>query len=207
MENSNQEILETLRMAAIDRQWNTSQDATARLLGELNLFQALEIVIEQLNRHLPTFQRYHPDDANPSGKFVRELMISVVAFGFAPDKLPDYLPTDYPTPGSGQFVNAVLEMCRGMQKDRTPLERSELLASAIANAILARLTESWYGNHPDEYQRVRNNQIDPATGLYTDEDAAKIPLMLWADEGVARRDTALWLQVANALERRLPQSE
>jgi hypothetical protein len=164
---------------------------------------ALELVIDRLNRHLPTFQRYHPDDADPSGKIIRELIISLISFGFAPDNLPDFLTGDYPTPGSGQFVHAVMELCRSMQKDRTPAERVTLMASAIANGILAELSEFWYSHHLEEFVRVLENDLDPATGNYTDPTAAQIPLLFWSDEQVAARDTGAWLQVAYKLEKRI----
>ncbi|MBC8099319.1 MAG: hypothetical protein H7Y11_07735 [Armatimonadetes bacterium] len=195
--------LDTLKRAARDREWNTLQPTLATLLAEIGTFPALEVIILQLNRHLPIFQRYHPDDATPSGRVVRELMISVVAYGFAPNTLPEFLTTEYPTPGSGQFVYAVLELCRAMQPDGDPAERFTLLASAVANAILAELTHYWYSQYPEEFERVMANHIDPAIGAYTDPDAARIPLLLWSDAGVAQRDTGAWLKVAYAIEKRL----
>lgn len=195
--------LNVIRTAARSREWNLLQPALASLLGELDKFTAVDFVIERLNRHLPTFQAYHPDDANPSGKMIRELMITVVSFGFAPENLPDFLVGDYPTPGSGQFVHAVMELCRAMQKDRTPDEVRDLLASAIANSLLAELSEFWYSRNPEAYARVRANQTDPVTGEYSDPEAARIPLIFWLDDQVAARDTGAWLNIAYKLEKRL----
>jgi hypothetical protein len=195
--------LTVIRTAARSREWNLLQPALAALLGELDKFTAVDFVIERLNRHLPTFQEYHPDDANPPGKMVRELMITVVSFGFAPENLPDFLVGDYPTPGSGQYVHAVLELCRAMQKDRTPDEVRELLASAVANSLLAELSEFWYSRNPEAYARVRANEADPRTGEYSDPEAARIPLLFWLDDQVAARDTGAWLNIAYKLEKRL----
>jgi hypothetical protein len=197
------ENLAILKEAARSREWTLLQNALTALLSELGTYPALELTLERLRKHLPTFERYHPDDAQPSGKVIRDLMVSVMSFGFAPENLPEYLVGEYPTPGSGQFVNAVLEMCRAMQKDREPDDRFGLLASAIANSLLAELSEFWYSRHPEEYQRVRANRIDPDTGEYTDPDAAKIPLLFWIDPQVAARDTGGWLRIAYLIEKKL----
>lgn len=198
-----QENLALMRRAAREREWNVLQPALIELMKELGFFPSLEILIRRLQRHLPVFTAYHPDNAEPSGKVVRDLMVAVVAYGFAPDRLPDSLPTEYTTPGSGQFAFAVLEMCRGMQPSRPAEERYELLGSAMANGVLAELTAYWYDLHPEAHQRVLSNTIDPETSEYTDPDAARIPLQFWLDGGVANRDIGAWLQIAYWIEKRL----
>jgi hypothetical protein len=90
-----------------------------------------------------------------------------------------------------------------MQRDRDPAERPGLFTSALANAILAELSELYYRRHPDDYARVRANVLDPQTGGYTDPEAAQIPIALWLDPEVAARDVTLWLRVADALEAKL----
>jgi hypothetical protein len=198
-----QDNLAKMRSAARDREWNVLMPALTALLQELGFFGALEIVIQRLQRHLPTFTEFYPDDAEPSGKLVRDLMVSVVAYGFAPEQLPETIPSQYTAPGSGQFVFAVLEMCRGMQPKRPAEERFTLLSSAIANGILAELTAYWYSLHPDAHERVLNNTVDPVTNEYTDPEAARIPLQFWIDDGVAQRDIGAWLQTAYWIEKRL----
>jgi hypothetical protein len=200
-----QDNLATLRSAAREREWNVLMPALTSLVQELGFFGALEIVIQRLQRHLPTFSQFHPNDEEPSGKLVRDLMVSIVAYGFAPERLPEDLPSQYTTPGSGQFVFAVLEMSRGMQPSRPAEERFSLLSSAIANGILAELTAYWYNLNPDAHQRVLSNVIDPTTNEYTDPDAARIPLQFWIDDGVAQRDIGAWLQTAYWIEKRLKQ--
>lgn len=195
--------LEILREAARNREWSTLQPTLTHLFGELGVFPALDVTIQRLQVHLPTFERYHGGDGE-KGQILRGLMVSVMSFGFAPDNLPDFIVGEYDTPGSGQFAQAVLEMCRAMQKPRQPEERISLLTSAVANTILAELSEYWYGQHPDLYARVRANRTDPATGEYTDPDAVRvIPLQFWIDPQVAARDTQAWLEVADAIEQRL----
>ena len=189
----------TLRAAAQERTWNILQPTLTSLLGAMGVFPALEIAVNTVNSYLPTFERYHPADSE-KGRILRELVVSVVSFGYAPDRLPEHLTGDYDTPGSGQFANAVLELCRAMQGQREPAEKFDLLASAIANTILAELAELWYSQNPEAYQRVRANHVDPETGEYSDPEAARIPLAFWIDPEVAARDTAAWLRVADAIE-------
>ncbi|MCU0499327.1 MAG: hypothetical protein MUF87_18410 [Anaerolineae bacterium] len=200
---STQNELQTLREAAHAREWTTLQNSLTRLLTVLGVFESLEVLVSWFQRHLPTFQHYHPDEAEPSGKVVRDLLLMIVSFGYAPDKLPDFLTNDYPTPGSGQFVHAILEACRAVQKDRQASERYGYLVSAFANAILAELTATWYSQHLDDFERVRNNHVDPLTGEYTDPDAARIPLKFWIDPEIATRDTAAWLALADQLEQQI----
>jgi hypothetical protein len=194
--------LRTFRKAAYAREWGTLQDSLAALISEMELFQALEIVVNRLQDYLPTFETYHPFES-VKGRSLIGMIVQVTAFGFAPDMLPDEMPNNFDTPGSGQFALAVLEMNRAMQRDRAPAERPGLFTSAIANAILAELSELYYRRHPDDYARVRSNVLDPDTGAYTDPDAAQIPLALWRDPEVAARDVTLWLRVVDAVEAKL----
>lgn len=195
--------LAILREAAHAREWSTLQLTLTRLFTALGVFPALDVTLQRLQVHLPTFERYHGADGE-KGQVLRGLMVAAMSFGFTPDTLPEFLVTEYDTPGSGQFAQAVLEMCRAMQKSRAADERPALLASAVANTILAELAEYWYSQRPELYARVRANRIDPNTGDYTDPDAVRIiPLHFWIDAEVAARDTAAWLAVADAVETRL----
>lgn len=194
--------LRVFRKAAYGREWGTLQETLSALLTELELFQALEIVVNRLQDYLPTFETYHPFES-VKGRSLIGMIVQVTAFGFAPDMLPDEMPNNFDTPGSGQFALAVLEMNRAMQRDRDPAERPGLFTSALANAILAELSELYYRRHPDDYARVRANVLDPQTGAYTDPEAAQIPIALWLDPEVAARDVTLWLRVADALEAKL----
>lgn len=189
--------LNQLRAAAAAREWNTILPVTAQLFTEMGTFPSLEIVVNQLQAHLPIVEAAHGEQS----RILRELLVAVVAYGFAPDNLPEYIVSDYDTAGSGQYAQAVLEMCRAMQKERPVEERYTLLASAVGNAILAELAAYWYGLHPDLYARVRANRIDPETGAYSDPDAVRvIPLQFWIDEEVAARDAAAWGRIADAIE-------
>jgi hypothetical protein len=190
--------LETLRDAAKNREWTTLQSNLSELFGVLGVYPSLEIVVTHLHDYLPTFQRYHPDD-----NILKELLVGVVAFGFAPDQLPEYIIENYDTPGSGQFAHAVFELCRAMQKDRPLDDRLGLMTSAVANGILAELAQYWYSRHLEEYARVRANRVDPETGEYTDPDAARIPVLFWMNPVIGAKDTKAWLKIADAVEKKL----
>lgn len=188
-----------LRAAAKDREWNSLQATLTRIFADMSTTAALEIVINQLRAYLPTFEGYHAD-----APVVRGLLVTVMSYGFAPERLPEHLTTEFDTPGSGQFAQAVLEMCRAMQQDRDPSERPQLLTSAVANVFLAELSELWYRHRPDAYARVRDNHIDPDTGEYSDPEAVNvIPMQFWIDDEVAKRDQTLWLKLAYAIERKV----
>ncbi len=189
---------ETLRAAAHAREWTALQATLVDVLKLLGTYPALEVVVNRLYEYLPTFQRHHPDDT-----VLKQLLVAVVSFGFAPDQLPDHIVASYSTPGNGQYANAILEMCRAMQRERDPQERFVLLTSAVANSIIAEMAEYWYTRNPEAYARVRANRFDPATGEFTDPEAARIPLLMWMDEGVAALDTGAWSAIADAVEKKL----
>lgn len=203
MTNNSMSILKTLRKAAYNREWTTLQSATQEAFSQLETFMILEIIIKYVQAYLPTFEKYHPPEDDESARVLRELAVTVVSFGFAPERLPDFLTTEFDSPGSGQFANATLEMCRAMQKERTGEERLQYFTSAIANVFLAELSEIYYSRYPEDFKRVRENTLDPDTGEYTDPEAAQIPIKFWMHPLVEARDTTLWLRLADDLEEKL----
>lgn len=192
--------LAALRAAAAAREWSAAQMSLARLIQGLPFFAALAVIVEGFTAFLPTFQRDYPP-SDPLSGLPNQILLGVMNYGFAPDRLPDEAMAEYTAPGASQFILAVLELARAAQKEREPLERIELLVSAAANQIVAALSESYYRRFPDDHARVRANQYDPETGDYSDPDAARIPILLWLDPAVAELDTRLWSALADRLER------
>lgn len=189
-----------LRTAAAEREWAVLQAELGGLLTSLPLFAAISAVIDGLTALLPVVEAREEYDMQLRG-LPRQLLAGVMSYGFAPDQLPDQIIADYHTPGAAQFMHAVLELCRAAQRERDDGERPALLVSAAGNAIIAAMGESFYSRNPDLFARVRDNRLDPATGDYTDPDAAKIPILLWMDAEVAALDTAQWLALAHRVER------
>jgi len=192
--------LAALRAAAAAREWSAAQMSLARLIQGLPFFAALAAIVEGFTAFLPTFQQDYPP-SDPLSGLPNQILLGVMNYGFAPDRLPDDAVSDYDAPGAAQFILAILELARAAQKEREPLERIELLVSAAANQIVAVLSESYYRRYPDDHARVRANQFDPETGDYSDPDAARIPILLWLDPAVAALDSQLWNALAARLER------
>jgi hypothetical protein len=192
--------LAALRAAAAAREWSAAQMSLARLIQGLPFFAALAAIVEGFTAFLPTFQQDYPP-SDPLSGLPNQILLGVMNYGFAPERLPDEAMAEYDAPGAAQFILAVLELARAAQKEREPLERIELLVSAAANQIVATLSESYYRRFPEDHARVRANQYDPETGDYSDPDAARIPILLWLDPTVSELDTHLWSALADRLER------
>lgn len=200
LDSDAQADLAALRAAAAAREWSAAQVSLARLVQGLPFFAALAAVVEGFTAFLPNFQQYYPS-SNPLSGLPSQILLGVMNYGFAPDRLPDDAVGEYDAPGAAQFIHAVLELARAAQKEREPVERVELLVSAAANQIIAALSESYYRRFPEDHARVRANHYDPDTGDYSDPDAARIPMLLWLDPVVADLDRQLWLALADRLER------
>lgn len=186
-----------LRGAAERREWNTLQDTLKRLLAQMEPLIALEIAATRVIDHLPRFEHYYPD-----AKWVRQLVMSVVSYASAPDELPDHALAQFPSPGCGNFVSAVLDMARAVQPKHTVFERYSFITNAIANVILADLMDFYYSPRPDAWARLTQqaDEMDPATGLSVRQQSY---IAFWTDAEVAQRDTAAWLNVANKLSEKL----
>lgn len=189
--------LDALRAAAEQREWNTAQDTLKRLLARLEPLIALEIAAVRAHQHLPRFEAYYPEAG-----WVRQLLLTVVSYASAPDQLPDHAVRQFPSPGCGNYVSAVLNLARAVQSGASPFERYSFITDALANTTLAELMDFYYSQHPDEWEQVAAppNETDPAA-----DQAARQQLTarFWLDEAVAARDTAIWLEIAEAVAAKL----
>lgn len=183
--------LQKLRVAARQREWNTLQDTLKRLLAELDPLIALSVAAPRLQAFLPVFETYFPEAG-----WVRELMLTVISYASAPNELPVNALNQFPSPGCGNFVMAVFDAARAVQPEYTVFERYSHITNAAANAILADLQHTYFGQRIDEYDRLREAEGD-------EQMAAQIQYAFWLDGEVAARDTALWLEIADELEQLL----
>lgn len=182
--------LAALRQAAEQREWTTLQDTLKRLLATLDPLLALSVAAEPAQRFLPAFESYFPQAG-----WLRQLLLTVINYASAPNDLPEAAVNQFPQPGCGNYVKAVLDLARAVQDKYTLFERYSHITNAIANAILADLTHTYFSAHPDEFATL--------SGLDTDADTrARIQYAFWLDPAVAARDTALWQAVADTLEAR-----
>lgn len=189
--------LNILRTLAVERDWSSLQDTLGRLLLELDIYTVLEIAATRAHNHLPIFEGAHPQSI-----WARQLLVGIVSYGVAPTELPPEAAQPYASPGATNFVAALLDLARGVER-QTPLEnRLRFLGSAISNVMLADLAAFWYGQHPYRWllQQERGHETDPNTG---DTVRHNIYVQFWLDEAVAERDTAAWLALADQLEAKL----
>lgn len=186
-----QRDLATLRQAAQQREWTTSQDTLKRLLAALDPLLALSVAAEPVQTFLPHFEAYFPQAG-----WVRELLLTVINYASAPGELPEAAVNQFPQPGCGNYVKAVLDLARAVQDKYTLFERYSHITNAIANAILADVTRQYFDSHPDAYAVLSDPNADANA-------RAQVQYAFWLDPAVAERDTAWWLSVADTLEARL----
>lgn len=179
--------LHQLRAAAETREWTTAQDTLKRLLAALDPLIALSIAAPRLTAFLPTFEAYYPD-----AKWVRELLLTVVSYASAPNDLPDQSISQFPQPGCGNFVRAVLDAARGVQPKYTVFERYSHITNAVANVFLAELMHLYYSQHPADFALLTSEDAAP-------DEKTQVTFRFWLDETVAERDRQLWLDVADQL--------
>jgi hypothetical protein len=184
--------LEMLRAAAYQREWNTLQDTLKRLLTRLEPLIALEIAAARVQGYLHRFEHYYPEAG-----WVRQLLLTIISYASAPSDLPVQAVTQFPSPGCGNYISAVLDLARAVQMGVSPFERYSFIVNAIANTTLAELMDLYYRQHPEIWERLnaQPDAVNPATGLTVRQE---ITMQFWTDADVAARDTAIWLEIADA---------
>jgi hypothetical protein len=189
--------LQALRTAAQGREWTALQDRLKRMLARLEPLVAVEIAARRLHAHLPRFEFYYPEAG-----WLRELLLTIVSYGSAPRDLPDHAVTQFPSPGCGNYVMAVLDLARAVQIGVSPFERYSYITNATANGVLAELMDLYFRERLEEWQHLNEQAaaINPATGLSIREE---LTMKFWSDPAVAARDTAIWLEIAASLEEKL----
>jgi hypothetical protein len=183
--------LHQLRTAAQQREWNTLQDTLKRLLALLDPLIALQVAAARAQDFLPTFEAYYPE-----AKWVRELLLTVISYASAPEELPEHAVKEFQSPGCGNYVRAVFDLARAVQRKYTVFERYSHITNAIANVLLADLSHTYYSRHTDDFTRL----CDPETSA---DERAQLQFAFWLDVDIARRDTELWLSVARDVEEKL----
>ncbi len=189
-----------LRHAAEARDPEQTQFLLKKLFLQMEFFIALMVVVERVHPFVETFLRYYPD-----AQFAQQILVQMVNTGTAPRRLPPEAMQEFTQPGAGNFMKALSDMAYAMQPGALP-PRIGYLVSASVNGIMAELVESWYGSRLEDWERVRANQFDPATGQYTDAQATQIAYEFWTDEAIEQRDIELWLAVADSIKEKIRKS-
>lgn len=181
--------LEVLRIAAEQRQWNTLQDTLKRLLANLDPLLALQVAAPRVQEFLPTFEAYYPE-----ASWVRDLLLTVLSYASAPGELPENSINQFPSPGCGNYVRAVLDTARAVQDKYTIFERYSHITNAVANTLLATLQHQYFSQHQEEFESLLSGD---------QQTIARIQYNFWLDEAITQADTALWLAVVDDLETHL----
>jgi hypothetical protein len=184
-----------LRKAAEERDPEQIQFLLKRLYLTIGFYMGLAVAVERAYAFVATFECYHPE-----AFWARQVLVQITSTGTAPGKLPEEAMGEFTSPGAGNFVKALSDLAHAAQQNTQLEARIGYLVSATVNAVMADVVESWYGERLDDWERVRQNTIDPETGQYVDPEATQIPYQFWTDETVAQRDTRAWLTVAEAIE-------
>lgn len=181
--------------AAAARDWNTLTEALTTAFLGLDYYAALEIALTRAHAFIPTWEANHPD-----ATWAKGLLVWIVSYGVAPANLPQEAGLPHHSPGAANFQQALIDLARGAEK-QTPLEnRLRFLANAVSQVLVAALAAAWYADHPDAWaeQHARGDAVEDS-GLTVRQ---RIYLEFWYDPLTAARDTAAWLEIAAALERK-----
>jgi hypothetical protein len=191
MTDDQKKDLQLMRAAAKRREWTTLQDTLKRLFATLDPLLALQIGATRVHPFLPTFESYYPDAG-----WVREVLLTVISYASAPADLPEHTINQFPSPGCGNFVMAVLDCARVVQDKYSVFERYSHATNVVANGILAELTHVYFADRLDVYAQF----IDPATDQATRN---QIQYDFWLDKDVEQIDQKLWLQIAYEIKKRI----
>jgi len=202
------QLLADLRSAAIDREAERTQYALKLLLGQLEYYAALALTLDVVYGFLDLFESYEPE-----ATWVRSLLVQIASYGMAPDdtQAEAAVLQRHDGPGIANYMKAVYDMIQAMQSRHTPEARLSFLASALVNTVITEVAEAWYGEHIEDWERVRTNTYDARTQSYSDPDASQIVHDFWMDAGTITLERSIWHEIAarieKALERQTSRSE
>lgn len=193
------QTLDALRAAAQARDPEQTQFLLKRIFLAMPFYRALAVAIEQTYRHLEIFERYHPE-----ARWARQSLVQIASLGTAPGKLPDEaMEPTFTTPGTANFIKALFDLAHASRQSNLLEARVGYLVSAVVNAIMAELVALWYEPRLADWERVRQNSYDPATGQYSDPEATQIAYHFWTDAQVTQRDIDAWLEVTDNITKKL----
>ncbi|GAB5490781.1 MAG: hypothetical protein Phog2KO_09960 [Phototrophicaceae bacterium] len=196
--------LEELHKAVGTRNQQQLQFLLKRLLQRMEYYIALAVPMERIREFLPIFEQEYPDET-----WVRQLLLMINNYGKAPenDIAEMALQHEFTTPGVGNFLKAVYDLTQSMQEKHTPEARIGFMTSAVVNSIMADLAYAWYSERDKAWNKVRENQYDPLTEDYTDEQATRIAYIFWTHADTIALDKKLWQSVADSIDYKLKRLE
>lgn len=188
MNDAQRRDLTDLRAAAQQRDQQQLQFLTKRLLGQLDFYGALALIVQEVYDFTDIFESYYPDE-----EWIRRLLVSITSFGVAPDDAVAEmaLAQSFASPGAGNFLKAVYDTTQAMQTKHSGEARISFMTSALVNAVMANLVEAWYGERADAWAHQHTNAGDPAS--------LELAYLFWTDPQIARLDTQLWSGIADRI--------
>jgi hypothetical protein len=144
-QNSLEQDVQALRLAAEGGNWDSCRSATQALLTRLPTRHAIRLARDFIARRLATFERQQPDVHWP-----RELLKVVTEEDSASGerRWPD---DEVPGPGGNSFAKAVDSLWNaGLQRENAQQCAAELVDS-LSRSIMAETDEHWGSRHPEEW--------------------------------------------------------
>lgn len=179
--------LAKLRAAAQRRDADECQFLLKRLFQQLEFVVALGIAAEQAYAYAPTFERYHPQEI-----WARRMLVQIVMTASAPEEsIIQQAFQHFTTPGTANYLKALHDLYQATQKKHNSEARVGFLASSVVNSMTAALVEQYFGARPDDWELFRT----------APNEHQRLALAFWTDAQIVAQDSALWLGVADALER------
>lgn len=178
-----------LRQAADEQDWVGCADLTRRLLSQLPMQRAVELVRQQLADRLPGFERHHPGVTWP------RQFIEAVSHASGRNGLVWPGEQDFDGPGARTFINALREFWGASQGTGGDAQRVDDLVVAIDWAIAAEKQEHWGSRRLAQWRNYHHQPLKAWKGEHYN---------MMAEMGIgleARRiERAAWLRWASVLD-------
>jgi hypothetical protein len=186
--------LSALRSAAQSRDWESCKAAAEALGVLLPSRHLIAIAAAELRRRVPGFLRVEPGQEWP------ERILTTIESGEVPKAT--MLPTqDYKGPGANSFYVAMEMLMESVYSRDDQAASARSAVSAIAEAIMAGMAESWGTRNRERWNRwYEAASSEEGT---QDEDVITTLFGMKSDLEVGAIYRQSWLDVADALERAL----
>jgi hypothetical protein len=195
MNDQQREILQTLRNAAKQDQWNLCDESVAQLLSDLTGIDAITIIVRQAHRFLGDLFQMHPDDE--SLRRVLEALndiTSLEALNLHGQLINPLLDTYWNWPGVSNFRNAL----KGISKPEQYFDHSdnpiETMVSVLSRILTAIVMNNYWGSNP------------AFSATFFGKDVRKAVLMLGnhhSDPKQIELRASVWSEIADELEKAL----
>ena len=195
-QNSLEQGIQAMRLAAERGDWNSCRNATEALLLRLPTSHAVRLTRDFVASRFPSFERQQPGVHWP-----RELLEVVTQEDSASEEKswPD---DEFPGPGGNSFAKALESLWIASLRRQDARQCAAELVGALSRAIMTEKVEHWGSRHPKEwalwYQLVWSEEDD--------RRKTEIQLAMMTDPDVKRLGRAGWLEVADRLEAALRES-